>query len=201
MLIIDDLFTKEETESIKNTLLSENFPWFYNENTVGKYAHGPQKDNKTYEYLMFTHVFIYDDDKGHTVINSEKYLPLVELIIDKVQFRLKKQFAIYRAKANFQSKVSTDLVHNTPHVDFLVKEDYLTMIYYANDSDGKTFLLKNRKNPKDENEEYEIEHTISSKEGRVLIFDGKRVHSGSHPKEGHRLVINFAINFQEGIFK
>jgi hypothetical protein len=191
ILIIDDLFVKEETKKIKEFILNEEFPWHLYSSTVGEYT--DTWDSKTFEYVQFCHQFLIDDINGKTKINSN-YFFIVEYIIKKVQQRLKKEFLVYRAKANLQTKVQTNLIHNTSHTDFKEKINYMSMIYYVNDSDGKTYIFKDKKNS---NGDWEIDTEIPAKEGRVLIFDGVKNHSGSHPKNGIRAVINFVLKYEE----
>lgn len=194
MLIIDNLLSSQEQEELKNIFLGFYFPWYYNPTTVGDYK--TTKDNNTFEYCHFCHNIIIEDETDQiTKVNSD-YIFVVDKIINKLQEKLKKELIIYRAKVNLQTKVSNSLLYNMPHIDFFEKVKYLTMLYYVNDSDGKTYIFKDEK---DLNGNWKIDYEVESKEGRILIFDGKKLHSGSHPKEGVRVVINFALNFQEGI--
>jgi hypothetical protein len=74
-------------------------------------------------------------------------------------------------------------LHNTPHCDNLF--DHTVILYYVNDSDGKTYFYENQDKPE------KITKIVDSKKGRIVIFNGKHLHCGSHPRENYRIVINF----------
>ena len=64
----------------------------------------------------------------------------------------------------------------------------MVIIYYVNDSDGDTCIFDN---------EGKVQHRISPKKGRFLVFDGNRKHAGSHPYHAnYRVVINSNIRFK-----
>ena len=85
----------------------------------------------------------------------------------------------------------------TPHVDFsdlCGVEDFVTAIYYANDSTGDTFFFSLG----EENELKEL-HRIEPKRNRIVYFDGSIIHAGSPPASGKRIVLNmdFVTTFKQ----
>ena len=70
--------------------------------------------------------------------------------------------------------------YQPPHVD--LPYPHFSCIYYVNDSDGDTVFYDNDKN---------IIKKVSPKKGRIIFFEGSINHSGSRPKNKHRIIINF----------
>lgn len=73
-----------------------------------------------------------------------------------------------------------------PHID--VYYPHLVLLYYINDSDGDTIFY--------DNAQKEIKR-INPKKGRIVFFDGLIKHSGSTPKDSHRVILN--IDFQANL--
>jgi hypothetical protein len=77
---------------------------------------------------------------------------------------------------------------NPPHIDPIpssFKNSFIG-IYYVNESDGDTIIYKNNN--------LEIEEQVSPKKGRLLIMNGNRLHSSSHPSiNEYRIIINCNI--------
>ena len=69
-----------------------------------------------------------------------------------------------------------------PHID--TNEPHLVCLYYVNDSDGDTIFY-------DENNK--IIKQVSPKKGRIVFFDGLIKHSGSRPKNNHRVILNITF--------
>lgn len=83
-----------------------------------------------------------------------------------------------------------------PHVDD--GTSHLVLLYYVEDSDGDTLLYTNRYNEEKDNEMI-IEHRISPKAGRAVLFDGSTYHSFYYPNmHNTRSVININISKNEG---
>jgi len=184
-LVIDDLVADSFANKILSDLCNPFFPWYLSRTLLTVKSHEFENAKQDYdniqEYLAFIHVFFSNDD-GNTVRNSES-APLAEDLFRAILEKLNLNTGeILRVKANFQTQHRSKIngTHNTPHVDN--ETPHYTGIYYANDCDGDTFLFDGTK---------EIAK-ISPKKGRIVIFDGKTLHAGSHPyNSDFRMVINF----------
>ena len=184
-LVIDDLVADSFANKILSDLCNPFFPWYLSRTLLTVKSHEFENAKQDYdniqEYLAFIHVFFSNDD-GNTVSNSES-APLAEDLFRAILEKLNLNTGeILRVKANFQTQHRSKIngTHNTPHVDN--ETPHYTGIYYVNDCDGDTFLFDGTK---------EIAK-ISPKKGRIVIFDGKTLHAGSHPyNSDFRMVINF----------
>ena len=184
-LVIDNLVADSFANKIQSDLCNPFFPWYLSRTLLTVKSNEFEKAKQDYdniqEYLAFIHVFFSNDD-GNTICNSESaHLAedLFRAILEKLNLNTGE---ILRVKANFQTQHRSKIngTHNTPHVDN--ETPHYTGIYYVNDCDGDTFLFDGTK---------EIAK-ISPKKGRIVIFDGKTLHAGSHPYlSDFRMVINF----------
>lgn len=188
--IFDNLFLEEEVKFIESFLISDCFPWFLSNDgkTVCDDDYLKNKTQDTKEYLQFCHVFYDEHRHNYETFEKSIFSSPIKKIINKIQY--KKNFI--RIKANLQTKCESFLSHqyNTPHIDSLKK--HITILYYVNDSDGDTFFF-------DKN--MEIIKRVNHIAGRLVIFDGNILHSGSHPiNSDKRITINFNINTNNNLF-
>ena len=83
------------------------------------------------------------------------------------------------------------VIHD-PHIDIPFElasgiNNYITTIYYTSDSDGDTVLY----NEFEESDEYTVMDTVTPKKNRLLIFEGRRFHTGHSPMlHQNRVLIN-----------
>jgi hypothetical protein len=188
--IYDDILSQEEIEHIQKELVGAHFPWFLSRqgSTVTTDAYEESRDNRTAEYLQFTHIF--NDNKGTP---NSNYCELTDSILKKFIEVSKTKFQkLYKVKANLQTKCSNfpHNSYNTPHVDFDLP--HLVLLYYVNDSDGDTFIFSRKFG--DTNSENEVKFQLTPKAGRFLLFPGEYYHSGRHPISNDvRIVLNYNI--------
>jgi hypothetical protein len=151
--IIDNFLEQEKFIKIKDSILSADFPWFYN-NYV---SYEKSKDG-----FYFTHTFFKNNR-----VNSNVY-DLIYPIINKLKIK-----SIIRAKANFYPRTNKIEEHNK-HKDFNYK--HKAFIFYINTNDGFTRLKNKEKIESIENRgllfDASIEHnssTCTNQNGRVNI--------------------------------
>lgn len=187
ILIFDNLFDDIFIKKIENIFLSSKFKW---ELSLSLYTCPPKvtenfKLNNLKEYILFVHDF-YKRENNLTFKKST-YSYIVDDILIKILEKLNiTNVKILRSKANFQTQFTENSLKyfNTPHVDFLDFE-HTVFLYYVNDSDGDTIFF---------DKDLNITDRISPKKGRVVIFDGKTLHTGSHPVDSkYRFVINIDV--------
>ena len=174
MKVIDNKVSKTLQNKIEEYFLHDNFPWYYNNNSLGK--HVPKKyktiTKDSFNEFQLTHKFV---DEGR--VNS----PHTNIIMNLLSELDMEGTPILRSKANLKFKTNTRKKHYIFHMDH--KDPHKVMIYYVNDSDGDTFLKIGKSIKR-----------VSPKKGRVLCFDGKTMHAANHPrKTNKRLIINFNL--------
>ena len=115
--IIDNFLNKEEFLKIKNFILSDSFPWFFQDNVSIKNAN---------DGIYFTHLFY-----NHYQVNSDKFY-LMKPILDKLKVK-----SLLRIKGNFYPSTNKIIEHKK-HVDYPF--EHKGFIFYLNNNNGFTKL-------------------------------------------------------------
>ena len=194
IIVEDDIVSNEFQDKLEAMLFDQGFPW---------YMCGIRDVTSDYDSLMFfktitnnifehsqmAHTFVYNGKDQSTATN------LAIMVLQNICNKYNVTAEVVRIKANLCSKVVCDNedAYQTPHVD--QPDDHWTIIYYAHDSDGDTFLF---------NEHYEdsttwdtlkkitVHQRITPKKGRAVLFKGNRFHAGMFPRNNEfRIVLNF----------
>lgn len=192
--VLDNLFTQEEQDYTESYFLHQSFPWHFSENIFtcnNKFIDA----YKTYhplleEFLQLQHTFYNIDLKDKSVVKTSMDTSMVDKILDRILKHTKLDAEVIRCKINLQPKNADakENSYNTPHKDFDFK--HFVILYYVNDSDGDTVFFNK--------DGLSIQQRIVPKKGRVLIFDGDKLHTGSHPRRAlFRLIINFDMRLKE----
>ena len=178
MKVIDNYLNKDTFKSITDLILSDNFPWFYNENIT------QDKLNENIFSYGFTHIF--HDGKMRNTYYAELMTPIINQIRQTVNGK-----DILRSRLDMTMSVSGKYLHN-PHIDY--PYDNITTIFYLNDSDGDTVLFDEY--GKDVNTIYSQStlkevHRVTPKANRLLIYEGNRLHTGNSPiRHKRRILLN-----------
>jgi len=119
--IIDDFLNESDFLKIKESLLSDEFPWYYNKVLDRTLV---SLESKEYNF-QFTHNFYKDGNPSSNAVF------LLDPIINKISPK-----TILRIKANLNVKTEKIIEHGH-HVDF---DDCTTAIFYVNSNNGKTIF-------------------------------------------------------------
>jgi hypothetical protein len=183
--IYDNFLPKSYADDIETLLISPNFPWYIEAQTVGDEQIGFMfKTPMSKESSFLAHGFLKDEKNNSAWFDYFNHIPI------NIQntFEEYKSKTLSRFKANLYTLDSGygDCYH-TPHQDGL--EGCLTAIYYVNDSDGDTFFFDNELN---------AIHNQTPKKNTLILFKSDLIHASSPPrKTNFRSTIN--IVFKESI--
>ena len=167
MEVIDNFLPEYQFQQISNVVLSDYFPWFWNEGVVSNYG-----DVKNPESYQFTNM-IFNIRYGGVVA------PKLYSLLDVVQQKLGVG-RLDRIKSNLNNKT---LFHRKGgyHTDNHPSDPYQhtkTAVLYINTNNGYTKFKKGGK--------------VKSVANRIVIFDSKLEHTGvTCTDEMKRVVINF----------
>jgi len=163
--VIDKFLPTYKYKHLENAMLSDKFPWFYNEST-----------DKLDGISMFTHN-IFVDGQGVSTIYPE-----MEYILDKLSEQIDFE-QIIRIKANLYTNRNKELKMGK-HKDFSDMKDYYSCVYQLNGNNGKTVIEDNDKN-------YEFSTSVGN---QMVIFDGDTDHYGTTQTDSEaRIVINLVV--------
>ena len=127
--------------------------------------------------------------KGFIDIRSDpkslynRNFPSVAKLVDHLQLTyIPKNYKVVRLMFNMQTK-RPEWAMNAPHPDFHNK-DYITILYYVNDSDGDTYFFEGQ----------ECVNRVAPVKGTAAMYPSCMMHAGSTPvKSETRVVINMCF--------
>jgi hypothetical protein len=191
-IIIDDLVPEGYQVELLNKL-TYDIPWRYQSITAqtNNSNYDVCVDANTIDSLQFVHYALLNG-------SSTEVLPLIRPLMHSVENHLKKRVIdVGRIKINCLTnniKTFTSSNYNIPHTDD-PSVDWLTMVYYINNSDGDTFLFNEAVG--DTANGLTLHSRVSPKIGRAVIFDSRRFHAGSNPIDSQsRFVIKVTIKLE-----
>lgn len=119
MKVIDNFLSKNDFLEIKNTLESNNFPWFF-QNTVS---------GKDDDYYFIHHLYNQD-----TI--SSNFFNIVKPVLNKINIK-----SLIRIKCNMYTNTKKQQKH-PKHKDYPF--EHLGAIYYVNSNNGYTVIENNK---------------------------------------------------------
>lgn len=170
LIYLKDLGSKEFKLKIKELLDSSEFYWTYNKHS--SYENDPE-DN----IYQFTHGTI---NEGHVICQYVHFFTyLIKLLNEKLNLNVK---LVHRIKTNFlpvQSYTDADL-EKSWHTDTKF-DNYYTLIYFVDDSDGDT-VFKTEEGIK----------TFKPTAGDAILFRSNIEHRATPPTGNNiRRVVNY----------
>jgi len=215
MQVIDDFFPEKQFKELQTKILSLNMPWYYISNiSVPKYlmAQDPLAiESPAIQTKLFDRELNAETEEYDTLKQYFTYM------MHKLGYTNDNLLRI-RAVTTWPQKGITAENYNIPHVD--QPSPHKSIVFYLNDADGDTRLFHQKQKvlpssvkrldddaSDEEKEEYAsffirsgftVEHTVSPKANRLLIFDGLQYHTSGHPIDCERRVI-FNINISENV--
>jgi hypothetical protein len=151
MNIYKNFLPKDIYKELKNSMMSDNFPWYFNDFVNYK--------NKNKNNFQFTFVFI----KNGQYQCWGKWKDIIDLVIKNIKHK-----KINRIKANLLT-VTDKIIEHEFHID---QEKGKTGILYLDNSNGYT-KFKNGKKIKSEENKY-VEFNSSLKHTGTSCTDKKR---------------------------
>jgi len=174
-MIIENIIPKELQDKLSEEILSVNFPWYFNDSTLGDYVEGVDSG------FQFVHTVFDNGNITSTIFESLK--PILQSFEEHTSFQIKH---IVRIKINLLTRLTDTSNQNVIHTD-IAKDSPCTsvvsLVYYVMDSDGDTIVY-------DENDII----TCSPKKGTGFYFESIKDHRATNPVlNQRRIVINFVM--------
>lgn len=180
--VYDGVLSAEQEQEIKDTIENSRFTWTdFCDHTIGPDMQKQLGDAHTKE--MSQYVSIQVSDNQGTGLFCNKFGNLLKVFLEKNKFHAEY---VFRIKVNLQEKSSTHTKDHyaTPHVDYHVNHNVL--LYYPYDCDGDTLFFSKV------GTEWTIQDRVTPTQGRFVLFEGDRYHSGQPPLISEkRVVVNF----------
>ena len=202
IIIFDDFIDKEYQEKIKKELLGsedniyQGFPWFYIEDVTSAYDQDSQhRPGLSHSYVDLPLELTGDENDILEPYSVGKvmsgYHDLFVPMLKRVGFKLGlRNLNVIQGRSFLQFPVNTDGTIDNPHIDIIGKVDFIVALYYVCDSDGDTVIYNETK----ESKTYTIKKSVTPKQGRMVIFDGRLFHAAKQPINSNtRCIVNYNL--------
>ena len=202
IIIFDDFIAKEYQEKIKKELLGsednvyQGFPWFYIEDVTSAYDDDSQhRPGLSHSYVDLPLELTGDEDDmlepdsvGKVMSNyHDLFVPMLKRVGFKLGLR---NLNVIQGRSFLQFPVNTDGTIDNPHIDIIGNVDFIVALYYVCDSDGDTVIYNETK----ESKTYTINKSVTPKQGRMVIFDGRLFHAAKQPINSNtRCIVNYNL--------
>ena len=172
-----------DVDNLQNELESPNFPWFFQNDTTNYGSDSSRLSKNTIQHPQLCHTFY--NHHG----NSE-FSHLIMPILSNLDVGVAKKLSRVKSNLNHNITNYNKTKHQNIHTDYFnvdgapLKHNYMSLLYYVNDSDGETKFFN-----KDE-----VIYSSNPKKGTALLFNSNIEHAGSNPiNSTHRMVVNFVF--------
>lgn len=208
--IYDNFVPDVMLDMINTRIDSFEWPWFWLEESTyrSKYT---DKNAPTWDEGFSTLVMLRsekedeDNEMNESFIWRQMFYKTFEPLFLHVEYTLGyKVSRLKRAKVNLNT-TAPSVEPFEPHID-IPKYDTVTGLVCLNETDGPTYLY-NHICPehivgayealqwyRDNKDSFECIAAVEPKPGRIIIFDGRRFHSGSRPSK-YKKRLNLNINW------
>jgi hypothetical protein len=193
--IIDDFIPKQDQDSVEELLLSNQFPYFYNDASNGeKRSINTVLNRNTYDHHQFVHQLIYNYES-----QSKRSEDLVSLFRPSCkEFFGCDDYRIFRVKINLNTHHPKTRKIVMPHTDAI--QECWSMVYFVNTVPNSYTLIGKEMYDKPYPNKFTSKYKAETKKGRAILFDARRYHSAGKCPDGYRrCIINFM--FDEGQLK
>lgn len=189
--VIDNFLTLGYYKELEHRLLFSTFPWYYLGNISGRRKNSAHEFNNPRNSITdkqgFYHILI-DNMNDNERISQEFILPFALQVQEEANAK-----SILRVRAAMLLSTNSSNVIQDVHVD--LKEPNISAIFYIGESDGDTVIYNEKLTPPNNKVEQGTNLTeykrISPKPNRLVLFDGKHIHTGHAPsKYSRRVIIN-----------
>jgi len=190
--LLENVIPEELSDQIEGALFHNEFPWYYYPTHVV-----PENDSRYYAFDQdnivecpgLIHNFCEDGVVSSTY--NQFFVDLLQNVEVSSNIKIDKLFRI-RGRLCLRHPGKEES-HNGAHIDYHMEEDFYSMIYYVNTSDGDTVIFDKKQNF-DVSEKPSIMHRYKPKKGNFLLFDGKMYHAGNFPSHNaSRATINYVF--------
>ena len=200
IIIFDDFIEKDYQEKIKGKLLGnenqQTFPWFYIEDVTAAYdLDSKHRPGLAHPYVDLPEELTGDQDEAPDFDSVGKvmseYHELFVPMLQRVGFKLGlSNIKVLQGRSFLQFPINTDGTVDSSHIDINCNFDFIVALYYVCDSDGDTVIY----NETEESETYTIKQSVTPKQGRMVIFDGKLFHAARQPINSNtRCIVNYNL--------
>jgi hypothetical protein len=191
-MILYDVLDYEQKESIKNTVSSLDFPWFWRDGLI-IFDRNVEDDLAKKYYLPESPMFMHQISKRNSIYNDVLFKNIVTPILLKFQEKsgLKIKY-VNRSQVNLVPRVtiSQQEFEGSLHRDRQSEEDVnhdklITILYYPITSDGPTVTY---------DEEMNVTESCDPVENSIFYFNSVILHRLFVPKiNKRRLSININV--------
>ena len=163
-----NFMTENNIKFIEKTVLNDNFPYFFNSNTL------TNKDDAFFSHQVLQRLEL---SPNYTPVNSEAFAPTIDILNNFVNS--------ISEKVNFYTRISYNMTFNNgyeksgTHIDH--EYPHKQIIIYLNDADkkSKTCIV---------DEKDKVIKSISPEKYKGICFDAQR-HFNYNPTTKHRLIL------------
>ena len=193
--IIDDLIPPSYQNFLDETLNDDAFPWYFATSIIHNPDNIKFEDENVIDTPGFGHLAFSPETNSQNSFIFSQIKPILYFLEEKQNITI-KEIKRVRIRKTTQFPGHTLKKYSPPHVDLSEIEDYYSLVYYVDESDGDTVLFKNKFDEKTKKtflfEKPEEYVRVAPKKGRGFFFKGKIFHSGNCPVNYRkRTIINF----------
>ena len=161
---------KSETyKQLKNTILSDDFPWYYNSTSTPGYK--TTVDKEYVDLPFYGHILLSRPERNKFSVKQSTYFDLVQKVFDEIVElnNLSDKYFFLRSCINC-THPELKTTYSIPHNDH--EFDHKNVLIYLTDAGGKTYVNDEFHNPSEDD---------------IIIFSGE--HYIETPRDKRRIVL------------